>query len=49
MRKKPEIPYRGSFRVKIPPKLYKKIDAYSRTHGKTLNTAIEEAISSYLG
>ncbi|MCL2219480.1 MAG: type II toxin-antitoxin system HicB family antitoxin [Chitinispirillia bacterium] len=36
----------GIFNVKIEPALHKQLAAYSISHGKSLNAAVEEAISN---
>lgn len=40
----PEQPYKGSFNVRISPELHRSIAIYAMQHGKTLNSAVEEAI-----
>lgn len=44
----PEKAYKGSFNVRIPPELHKTLAVYSATHGKTLNSTVEEAIKHYV-
>ena len=41
----PEIPYKGSFNVRISPDLHRKIALYAIEKGTSLNSAVEEAIS----
>jgi predicted HicB family RNase H-like nuclease len=44
----PEKAYKGSFNVRIEPALHRQLVVYSSSHGKTLNTAVEEAIKNYI-
>jgi predicted HicB family RNase H-like nuclease len=46
--KEPEKAYKGSFNVRIEPALHRQLVNYSYSHGKTLNSAVEEAIRSYI-
>jgi len=46
--KEPEKTYKGSFNVRIEPELHRQLAVYSISHRKTLNSAVEEAIRSYL-
>ena len=45
----PEKAYRGKFNVRVSPELHKKLVVLSSSHGITLNSAVEEAIKSYIG
>lgn len=40
----PEIPYKGSFNVRISPELHRNIALYAVEHDESLNAAVEEAI-----
>lgn len=42
----PELPYKGSFNVRISPELHRTIAMYANEHGKSLNAAVEEAIQN---
>ena len=44
----PELPYKGSFNVRIAPELHRNIAMYATTHNKSLNAAVEEAIVALL-
>ena len=44
----PQREYKGKFNVRIPPELHRTLAQYSTTHGKTLNSTVEEAIRNYL-
>lgn len=44
----PEKEYRGKFNVRISPELHKTLAIYAATHGKTLNSTVEEAIRQHL-
>ena len=46
--KEPEKTYKGTFNVRIDPKLHRKLALYSVFNGKTLNATVEEAISNYI-
>jgi len=46
--KEPEKTYKGSFNVRIEPVLHRQLAVYSSSHGKSLNTVVEEAISNYV-
>jgi len=49
MGKEPEKAYKGTFNVRIAPTLHKELAVYSASHGKTLNSTVEEAIRNYIG
>lgn len=40
----PEKSYKGTFNVRISPQLHKELALFSASHGKTLNSTVEEAI-----
>jgi predicted HicB family RNase H-like nuclease len=46
--KEPEKAYKGTFNVRIEPALHKQLVNYSYSHGKTLNSTVEEAIRKYI-
>ena len=46
--KEPEKTYKGSFNVRIEPALHRQLVVYSISNRKSLNSAVEEAIRSYL-
>ena len=46
--KEPEKSYKGTFNVRIEPALHRQLVIYSTSHGKSLNTIVEEAISNYV-
>jgi len=48
MGKEPEKMYKGTFNVRIAPKLHRELAVYSASHGKTLNSTVEDAIRSYI-
>ena len=48
MGKEPEKAYKGSFNVRIAPTLHRDLAVYSESHGKTLNSTVEEAIRNYI-
>ncbi|MCM1542060.1 MAG: type II toxin-antitoxin system HicB family antitoxin [Blautia sp.] len=45
----PEQPYKGTFNVRISPELHRNIAIYALEHGKSLNSAVEEAIGNMVG
>jgi len=46
--KEPDKTYKGTFNVRIAPELHRDLAIYSTSHGKTLNSTVEEAIRSYI-
>jgi len=44
----PQKPYMGSFNVRISPELHRSLALYSHSHGQTLNSIVEEAITHYV-
>ncbi|MDR0446811.1 MAG: type II toxin-antitoxin system HicB family antitoxin [Oscillospiraceae bacterium] len=44
----PEKTYKGSFNVRVSPELHRSLAMYSATHGKSLNSTVEEAIRKYV-
>jgi len=44
----PQRAYKGKFNVRVSPELHKALALYSAKHGKTLNSAVEEAIRQYV-
>jgi len=44
----PEKAYRGKFNVRVSPELHRTLAFYSASHGKTLNSTVEEAIKRLL-
>ena len=46
--KPPEKTYKGTFNVRIAPKLHRQLALYSASTGKTLNATVEEAIRNYI-
>ena len=46
--KDPEKTYKGSFNVRIKPELHRQLAVYSISNRKSINSAVEEAIRSYL-
>lgn len=45
---KPEIPYKGSFNVRIGSELHRSAAVYAYTHNLSLNSFIEEAVRDKL-
>ena len=46
--KKPEKTYKGTFNIRISPGLHRDLAVHSASQGKTLNSAVEEAIRKYI-
>jgi len=46
--KEPDKTYKGTFNVRIAPELHRDLVVYSASHGKTLNSTVEDAIRSYI-
>lgn len=46
--KEPEKAYKGTFNVRIAPALHRELSIFSTSHGKTLNSTVEEAIRNYI-
>ena len=44
----PEIPYKGSFNVRVKPEVHKEAAMYAIAHGSTLNKFVEESIVARL-
>ena len=44
----PEKSYKGSFNVRIAPSVHRDLALYAGSHHQTLNTTVEQAISSYI-
>lgn len=42
--KQPEVPYKGSFNVRISPELHRNIAVYAIHHNKSLNSVIEDTL-----
>ena len=45
----PELPYKGTFNVRISPELHRIVAVYAMEHGKSLNAVVEEAIGNMVG
>lgn len=45
----PELPFKGTFNIRISPELHRSIALYAMEHGKSLNAAVEEAIGKMVG
>jgi len=47
--RQPEKPYIENLNVQLSPELHKTLALYSASHGKSINSAIEEAVKYFLG
>lgn len=45
----PELPYKGTFNVRISSELHRNIAVHAIEHGKSLNASVEEAIGNMVG
>jgi predicted HicB family RNase H-like nuclease len=48
LRKAPQIPFRGTFNVRVGPELHKRAAVYAAEHRKRLNAVVSEALREYL-
>ena len=46
--KEPEVAYKGSFNVRIPPELHKRAVIYASEHQMSLNNFVESALRNLL-
>ena len=46
--KTPDVPFKGSFNVRVGPELHKRAAAIAGQKHKTLNTVVSEALESYI-
>lgn len=44
----PEVPYKGSFNVRIRPSLHEELARYAVSAGRSLNSCVQEAIERYV-
>ncbi len=44
----PEVPYKGSFNVRIAPGLHERLARYAVGCGRSLNSCVQEAIERYV-
>lgn len=44
--RQPEVAYKGSFNVRIPPELHKRLVVYATAHQMSLNSYIEETLKN---
>ncbi|MBO4320220.1 MAG: type II toxin-antitoxin system HicB family antitoxin [Treponema sp.] len=47
--KEPEKAYKGSFNVRIPPELHKRIAIYAIEHDLSLNRFVEQSLEKQMG
>jgi predicted HicB family RNase H-like nuclease len=47
-KKEPDVPFKGTFNVRIGPELHKKAALFAAEHRKKLNSVVSEAIEHYL-
>lgn len=47
MGRDPEIPYKGSFNIRISPHLHRRLAIYAMQHKTTINRTIERILASY--
>jgi predicted HicB family RNase H-like nuclease len=46
--KEPNVPFRGTFNVRIGPELHKRAALYAEENGKRLNRVVVEAVEEFL-
>jgi predicted HicB family RNase H-like nuclease len=46
--KKPEIPYKGTFNVRIGQELHQKTAIYAEQHSLNLNSVVKEALEKFI-
>ncbi|HTU46305.1 MAG TPA: type II toxin-antitoxin system HicB family antitoxin [Bryobacteraceae bacterium] len=46
--KEPQVPFKGTFNVRVGPELHKRAAVYAAEHGKKLNAVVGEALREYL-
>lgn len=44
----PEIPYRGSFNIRVAPALHERLARYAISTGRSLNSCVQEALERYV-
>lgn len=44
----PEVPYKGSFNVRVSPALHEKLARYAIGCGRSLNSCVQEALERYV-
>ena len=44
----PEMPYKGSFNVRITPSLHERLARYAISAGRSLNSYVQEALERYV-
>ncbi len=44
----PEVPYKGSFNVRVSPSLHERIARHAIATGRSLNSCVQEAIERYV-
>jgi len=46
--KTPDVPFKGSFNVRLPQDLHKRAALYAEEHDRKLNTVVQEALQEFL-
>lgn len=44
----PEVPYKGSFNVRVAPSLHERLARYAIGAGRSLNSCVQEALERYV-
>lgn len=44
----PDVPFKGSFNVRVPQELHKRAVLYAEEHHRKLNTVVHEALEEFL-
>lgn len=46
--REPNVPYKGTFNVRVTPELHRRVATLAERNGKKLNTVVNEALEAYL-
>jgi len=48
LNKKPNVPFKGSFNIRISPDLHRKIGVYAASHHNSINNVVKTALIEFL-
>jgi predicted HicB family RNase H-like nuclease len=46
--KKPDVPFKGSFNVRVPKELHMRAALYAEEHDRKLNSVVQDALKEFL-
>ena len=46
--KEPNLPFKGSFNVRVPPELHQRASRFAEEHDMKLNSVVQQALSEFL-